>query len=176
MLRPCACHGGLRLLRRYLHLYLTRLRLLDLGQREREHAVLVAGLDVVRVHSRGQREAALERAVGPLITVHPLTPLLRDLLLRPVDAQDVVLERDLQVVRANPRDLRRDAEGVRLLEDVHRWNPYGAGVVPVLPVDVAQRVAEEAVDPALEIGHVHGRISKGTSGEKHAHTSVETRT
>ena len=108
--------------------------------------------------------------------MHPLTPLLRDLLLRPVDAEDVVLERDLQVVRAYPGDLRRDAEGVRLLKDVHWWDPGRAGVVPVLPVEVAQRVTEETVDPALEIGHLHGRISQGTYGEKHRHTSVETRT
>src|SRR5437867_12021139 len=109
MLRPYATSGlPLSLLRHDLHLDLPRLRLLRLGERHGQNAVLVARLDVASVHGCGQGEAALERAIGPLIAVHPLGALLGDLLLRALDLEDVVLERDLHVLGIYNWHLRVD--------------------------------------------------------------------
>src|SRR6266571_5584589 len=87
------------LLRLDLHLDVPRPRLLDLRQGDGQHAMLVVRLDVAGVHGRGQREAALERAVTAFIPVHPLGALLGDLLLGAVDREHVVLDRDLHVLR-----------------------------------------------------------------------------
>src|SRR5216117_986719 len=81
-----------QLLRRDLDLDLPRLRLLCLRKRHGQNAVLVGRLDVARVDRRGQGEAALEGAIGPLVAVHPLGALLGDLLLRTLDREDVVLQ------------------------------------------------------------------------------------
>src|SRR5437667_11641907 len=111
MLRPYATSGlPLSLLRHDLHLDLPRLRLLRLGERHGENAVLVARLDVARIHGRGQGEAALEGAIGPLIAVHPLAALLGDLLLRALARADVVLERELHALGFDTGHLRADAD------------------------------------------------------------------
>src|SRR5436309_1997188 len=81
-----------QLFRRDLHFDLPRLRLLCLRKRHGQNAVLVGRLDVARVDRRGQGEAALEGALGPLVAVHPLGALLGDLLLRTLDREDVVLQ------------------------------------------------------------------------------------
>src|SRR5207253_10585934 len=81
-----------QLFRRDLHFDLPRLRLLCLRKRHGQNAVLVGHLDVARVDRRGQGEAALEGAIGPLVAVHPLGALLGDLLLRTLDREDVVLQ------------------------------------------------------------------------------------
>src|SRR5437879_3721071 len=172
MLRPYNCDV---LLRRDLHVDVPRLRFFDLRQRHRQHAVLVCRLDGVGVDRRGQREAPLERAIGPFVAVHPLGALFGDLLLAPVNRKDVVLERDLHVLRFHARHLGHDPNGVGLLEDVHRRYPGRACAVAVLPVEVAERVAEETTDPALEGGPVQRGPSRVKSRDEHKQTSYEGR-
>src|SRR5712671_7612560 len=58
-----------------LHLDLARLGLGPLRQHDAQHAVPALGRDVLGVHGSGQREAAAERAVGPLDAVVALALL-----------------------------------------------------------------------------------------------------
>src|SRR5438046_1461600 len=168
MLRPYATSGlPLSLLRHDLHLDLPRLRLLRLGERHGENAVLVARLDVARIHGRGQGEAALEGAIGPLIAVHPLGALLGDLLLRALDREDVVLERELHVLGFDTGHLRDDADRLGVLEDVHGRHPRGLRAVAV---EAAQHV-EDPVDHRVSLegagaarGRVRGEGRAGVSG------------
>src|SRR5437763_14473635 len=101
MLRPYATYRDLVcLLRRDLHLDLPRLGLLRLRARHGQNPVLVARLDVAGVHGRGQGEAALERAIRPLVAVYPLGALPGDLLLRSRGGEVVVLQRKVLVLRS----------------------------------------------------------------------------
>src|SRR5579872_5268084 len=62
-----------------MHLDLLRLRRLRLGQRQREHAVLVARLGLIRIDGARQRHRAMERDGAPLAheVVLPFLVLLR---------------------------------------------------------------------------------------------------
>src|SRR5690349_15345735 len=90
--------------------------------------------------------------------MHPLGALFGDLLLRPVNREHVVLERDFHVLRLHTWQLGRDADRVGLLENVYRGDPRGSGVVAVHPIKVAERVGEEPADPALKWVRIGRRV------------------
>src|SRR2546422_8294076 len=167
--RPVQLRRPDRLLRCDLYRDLPRLRLLDLRQGHRQHAVLVGCLDGVGVDGGGQREAALEGAVSPLVAMYPLRALFGNLLLGPVNREDVVLEGDLDVLRHHARKLGHDADRVSLLDDVHRRHPRGGGAVAQLPIGPGQRVAQQPVQPVAQTDEVHreGVSRRIASGEEH---------
>src|SRR4029450_11003762 len=71
----------------------------------------------------GQDERPLERAVAALVAMHPFGPLLGLLLLLAANGQDVVLQRDLHVLRGYAGDLGDNLDRVLVLEDIARRIP-----------------------------------------------------
>src|SRR5208283_39973 len=94
-----------------------------------------------------KREAAAERAVGPL---HPqvvvLVHFLLELAFTP-DGEDVVLDADVEFFRLNLRNIRLDDEFVLGLVDVDRRRPGGqVGLVR----SAIKSLVEEAIDVVLQ--------------------------
>ena len=84
---------------RRLDLDQVGLRRLDLRQRDRQQAVLVRRLDLLRGDRGRQRERPLERAVGALIAMHLLGLLLghlRHVEIRPGTGQAVTQRSELE--------------------------------------------------------------------------------
>src|SRR5665647_1516625 len=87
--------------------------LLGLRYRDREDAVLVAGLDLLRLHALRESQAALEATEAPLDAV---VPLLVDLLLElalALDGEHVVVDLDLDVVGIHALSLIHISEPTR---------------------------------------------------------------
>src|SRR2546425_5593589 len=75
--------------------------------------------------------------------MYPLRALFGNLLLGPVNHEDVVLEGDLDVLRLHARKLGHDADRVSLLDDVHRRHPRGGGAVAQLPIGRSEEHTSE---------------------------------
>src|SRR5438045_3091201 len=133
------------------NLDLPRLGPLALGQRDRQHAVSVVGLDVVRLNRCGKRERPLERTVRSLVSMDPLCLLLCLLLLGPVHRQQVALERNLEVLGPDTGNLRTDADVVGLFKDVDRRYPRGGSAVAVLPIQPAQGLIQQALHAVVQV-------------------------
>src|SRR5437667_473642 len=131
---------------------LARFRLLALGKREREHAVVVVGPDVVRFDRRRQGERPLERAVRPLIAVDTLRLFLCFLLLGAVNGQEITFERDLDLLGLDPGNLRHDPDRIGLFKHVDGRNPRSGGAVAVLPVQTAQCFVQDSLNPVSQVG------------------------
>src|SRR6266540_2792389 len=81
----------------------------------------------------------------------PLDLLLLLLPLLPLDRQELLLERDLDVLRVEARDFRLDHQGLLRLGHVHAGRPvaqYGELVELEIPEAI-----EDALELLLEIGH-----------------------
>jgi hypothetical protein len=79
------------------HFDLLRLRFFALRDIQGQHAILVVGLDTVRIHGVREREAAAERAIRPL---DAQIIIFVNLLLEPTisaDREDVVLDADVEI-------------------------------------------------------------------------------
>src|SRR5215831_10651489 len=97
---------------------LVLLRLRRLRQRDREHAVLEVRLDPVGINAGRHRERTLERAIAALGEVKVLLLLLPFAPLLALDRQRAVGEFDVDVALVHARQLRRELEGVPLVDDV----------------------------------------------------------
>src|SRR5687767_6059755 len=91
---------------------------LGLGHDDRQNPVQVVSGHLLAVHGIRQDERTLERAVAALIPVDPLVPLLGLLLFLTADGEDVVLERELDVLGLHTGKLRHNLHRVAVLEDV----------------------------------------------------------
>src|SRR6476661_9330838 len=171
--RPAGCPG-----RRFygsadLDRNLARAGTLGLGDRDRQDAVGVARHDLLRIHDAREREGALEAAVGPLVAMHPLGLLLRLLPLLSSDGQQVVLKRELDVLRAHAGHFGHDLHGVLVLEHVADGDPgRGQGAVLLgLERPRAEGVVEDGIE-APKAGHrfegapVHADGHGATSASK----------
>src|SRR5437667_7628175 len=125
---------------------------LRLRQRDRQHAEVVGRLDLVGIDRGRQPEGPLEGAIGPLIARDLLGLLLRHLLLRALDRQQVALHRDLHVLGLHPRHLRHEVDDIGLLEDVHQRLPSGGRSLGYGPLKRrAERVVEDPAHPVLQV-------------------------
>src|SRR6266487_7080172 len=141
-----------RFVRRDLHRDQVRLGRLRLRQRDRQHAEVVGRLDLVRIDRGRQPEGPLEGAIGPLIAMDLLGLLLRHLLLRALNRQQVALHRDLHVLGLHPRHLRHEVDDIGLLEDVHQRLPGGGRSLGYGPLKRrAERVVEDPAHPVLQV-------------------------
>src|SRR5262249_62242777 len=102
---------------------LALLRSRRLWQRDREHAVLEVRRDPVGVNSGRHRKRTLERAIAALGEVEVLLLLLFFALLLALDRQRAVGEFDVDVLFVHARKLRRDLEGLALVDDVDAGPP-----------------------------------------------------
>src|SRR5450759_3631422 len=150
---PCAPPGraassALRLLG--LDLDALGLLLLGLRYRDREDAVLVAGLDLLRLHALREGQAALEAAEAPLDAVVPLVvDLLLELALA-LDGEHVVVDLDLDVVGVHARELGLEDDRVGGVEDVDRRQP---ALLPPAP-----DLVHQPVELVLDLGHLAERV------------------
>src|SRR3954451_8992005 len=89
---------------------LLLLRFGRLGQRHAQHAVLEGRLNLIGIEREGQADRAGKAAVGPLhhMVVLLLVPV-RYLLFTP-DRQNVIAQRDLDIVLVNARQLGEDLQ------------------------------------------------------------------
>src|SRR5207249_62754 len=140
-----------RLRRRDLHLDQVRLGRLRLRQRDRQHAEVAGRLDLVRIDRGRQPERPLEGAVGPLIAMDLVGLLLRHLLLRALDRQQVALHRDLHVLGPHSRHLRHQADDIGLLEDVHQRQPGRGHGLGYGPFSRAEGLVEGPANPVLQV-------------------------
>src|SRR5207237_9950678 len=124
---------------------LTWLGPLTLGQCDRQHAMIVIGLDVVRLYRSRKCERPLESAVGALVAMDPFGPCLRLLLLAPMNREQIALERNLEVLGPDTGNLRTDADVVGLFKDIDRRHPGGGRAVAILPVQASPRLVEQAL-------------------------------
>src|SRR5262245_30586387 len=132
---------------------LLRLRGLGLWQRHLEHAVLVRGPDLLRVHRLGQRERPDE---SPVIALRPVDVAAVELLLAlllAANGQDAVLDLELDVLLVHAGHLRAQDERLVPLEDLDSRGPVPEGVLGASP-----GITEQIVDPVLEGGHVPERV------------------
>src|SRR5713101_4638176 len=86
-------------MRSHIHLDLLWLRFLALRYAQRQHAILIIGLDGLRIHRVRQRKAPAERAIGAfdaqiVVFVHLILKLAFA-----ANREDVVLHTDVQVLR-----------------------------------------------------------------------------
>jgi hypothetical protein len=149
---------------------------LDFGQQHRQDAVVVGRFDLLGRDRCRQRKDPLKRSVRPLIPMHLLGFLLGYLLLVSLDRQQVVLDRDLHVLWFHARQLRNQADKVRLLEDVNERHPRGRGRfrgIPAIPFRHAiglEQATHAALQPKQQIQH---RIPLWLGGNvEHGVTSV----
>src|SRR5438045_165943 len=131
-----------------LDLDLARRGLGPLGNHDLEHAMLAGRADLLGIGRVGQREAAIEHAVGALdarVLVGLAGALLPALAL---DGEDALVHVDLDLVGIDARDVGLDQEARRLLLDVHARRPlagHHVGLVARVPF------AEEAVEDVPEL-------------------------
>src|SRR5262249_35235057 len=131
---------------------LALLRSRRLWQRDREHAVLEVRLDPVGVNAGRHRERTLERAIAALGEVEVLLLLLPFALLLALDRQRVVGAFDVDVLLVHARKLRRDLEGLALVDDVDGGRPAPADLAAPERLNVEYTAAERRAPGAqLEI-------------------------
>src|SRR5262249_40865662 len=142
-----------------LGLDLFRLRKPDL-----QNAVAIRRLHAISLHRHRQLDQPLELAVGPL---HVEQILFLDLILEPTFAlhrQQIARDRYAHVLFADARHLH--AHNQLILGGVHvtRSRPGPPGPTRRTP----EKVVEEAIDFALDVGHaerlpsIHGRKTERT--------------
>src|SRR5260370_3301263 len=91
-----------------------------LGQANLEHALVIVGAHLPRIHGTGQRERAGEASVLPLdATAVLLFLFLLDVALA-MDGEFVVLDADINVFFGAARDFTLQSTGVLVFVDVHR--------------------------------------------------------
>src|SRR5262249_55427901 len=113
---------------------------LVLRQRDVQHAVVEAGLDLVGVHRERQGQHAGEAAERPLLAV--ADALLRDHRLALALEGQLVAARDedLQVIQVQSGKLGLDVDGLGLLPDVDRRAPRGqAQEAPAVPAPAVEQ-------------------------------------
>ena len=102
---------------------MLRLRFLFLGDAQRQHAVLVVGLDRFRIHGVRQREAAGEGAIRALHTkVVLLIHVFLELALA-ANGQDVVLHADVQILGIDFRQIGFHHQFMLGFVNVHGGSP-----------------------------------------------------
>src|SRR2546425_669206 len=128
-----------------------RLGLFALRKSQRQHAVLVLGMDLFRVNGARQRERAGERAVGPLRAVEAaLLDLVFELALA-LEIERVVFDSNFNVLGIDARELGLHDQVVVGLVDVNCRSPSpGPYVFIALPLEgTPQGVVENAVEMVL---------------------------
>src|ERR1700693_30714 len=122
----CRCHYvRSHSLRSYIHLDLLRFRFLALRKAQCQHAIVIIGLDVVRFHGGGQREAPAERAVGAFDAQIVVLLHLAFELSFAANGEDIILHADVQILRIHIRQVRLNHQFIFRLVDVHGWGPGG---------------------------------------------------
>src|SRR6516165_5515665 len=104
------CSSGLRPTLRLSHLNLDGLGLgfLTLGQGQGQNAVLVLGLNILRVDRIGQREGTRKAPVAPLDAMITLLFHVPLELALSADEQGLVFDADLDILRIDARQLCLD--------------------------------------------------------------------
>src|SRR5215217_1105238 len=123
------------------------LGLFGLGDQDAQHPVLHRSLNLVRHDLGGQGDRAAESAGGALDSVVLLLRGLAGELALALDAQQAVLQGDVQIVELDSWQLDGHQVGVGAFGDVQRWRPgRGAGPGRALPLAVqAKGVGEQTV-------------------------------
>src|SRR5713226_1693804 len=129
------------------HFDLLRLGFLALRKAQRQHTILIIGLDGFRFHGVGQREAAAEGAIGAfdaqiVVFVHVLLKLAFA-----ANGEDVVLHADVQVLRIHVRQVGLDDQFILGLIDVDGRSPRGQ--VRLL-ARTSHHIAKYAIDLFLQ--------------------------
>src|SRR5260370_192840 len=119
---------------------MLRLRLLFLRDAQRQHTILIVGLDRFRIHRAREREAASEGAIGALYAqIVLLTHILLELALA-ANRQDVVLHTDVQILGIDVRQISLHHQFMLGLVDVNRGCPGSeAGFVARALKDVIEQ-------------------------------------
>src|SRR5205085_12281549 len=129
----------------------------ELGQVEREHAVLVVSRDARAVYGVGQAEGADEAALRSLGAAHT-----HALLRRPLAADDepAVVEAHVQALAVDAGQVEREQVLAFVLVDVRRRYPVGAldlALVLARARAALRRLLEQAVHALLQAEEVaHG--------------------
>src|SRR5262245_59132104 len=90
---------------RHVDLDLLGLELLDLGERDRQHAVAIAGLDLVGLHRHREREVPLELPVPPLAAVVVLLLHVVIPLALPADGEHLAGDRQVDLLLVETGEL-----------------------------------------------------------------------
>src|SRR5271170_5615804 len=105
-----------------------RLRCGNFRDRHFEHAVVVACLDLIRLHIFGQRKAALEGTRDALQALETLLILAALELASSAQRQYAVVRGDVDVLGLDAGQVRRHDELVGILMNVNRRDPAGVGL------------------------------------------------
>src|SRR5690554_2611528 len=125
-----------------------RLRLGSLGQLDRQNPVLEGCLRLFAIHTGGERNCPVDRAVAALGQVIPLFLLLALDLLLPLHSQHVIVDRHLDVLHLHARQLDRYFD--RLVGLDHVGFRFAAAEGPFEMTDTVPEVLEHMVHFALE--------------------------
>src|SRR6185436_11201217 len=169
--RPCSGLGLGRRVDRSLAMTVAHLRYLDLpwlellclGDLEAEDAVLERGPGLVRLEAVRQGHGAAEAAAANLL--EDVAALLGGALVGRLarDGHCAVLDRDVDVVRLDPRQRGLDRDRVGVRGDVQRQR--GAGKAARKPLERAEVIVKEAVHRRTHGQHVPDR--RRTAHESH---------
>src|SRR5208282_866251 len=146
-----------------VYLDLLRLGFSFLGQLHLQYALVIVGLDVLMVNSRGQSEGAGEAAILPLHSPIVLFFLFLLELALPMHGQRVVLDPDVDVLLVDPRHLNLQCDVVLVFVDVHGRSECGRGQRFILPFRPT-RIAEQTVHTVLQRNELTKRIPPGNHG------------
>ena len=137
----------------------------DLGllrDRHFEHAVGVACLDGLRVGRVRQAEAAVELAARAFHAAEALLLVARSQLASAPDRQFALLERDVDVLRVDARQVDVDHELLRFLADVDGGHPVDDRVLGFLGGDGAG--GHQAIEVAVQAVH---QVPRFIAGDAH---------
>ena len=110
-----------------VHLDALGLDFLHLGHHHLQHAVFGRCLDGIRLHMQGQRDRATEQPVAALQHMELLVWRVLGQSPLALDREQTVLERNLQVLNLDTRQLDRNNIGVLALRDINRRRPRTRG-------------------------------------------------
>src|SRR5215213_5579149 len=88
-----------------------------------KNPIVIPSFDLLRVHRAGQNEGPLKGSVGPLEPMDSLILLAHLVMLLPTDRQNVVLQRESDIVRLHAGKLHADLDAICVLGHIGWGKP-----------------------------------------------------